>query len=56
VAKRIIRETEGGFDEIVDFGRANEKSIGVRGLGGRARRQDRGSPGLIWAAISACRF
>jgi alcohol dehydrogenase len=33
--------TEGGFDEIVDFA-GNEKVDGVRGVGGGARRQDRG--------------
>ena len=41
VAKRMVKETEGGFDEIVDFA-GNEKSMAFATVGCRARRQDRG--------------
>ena len=41
IGKRMMKETEGGFDAIVDFA-GNEKSMAFRGVGGGARRQDRG--------------
>ena len=51
VVKRIIRETEGGFDEIVDFA-GNEKSmafaVAVLARGGKIVVSG------LWAAISAC--